>query len=206
MFLEVFADNPYATNCWLLAADGRDDALVVDPGFFADRVLDLLRAAGKRPAGAIATHGHIDHIGAAAELCGDAIPLYIHEADEPALTNPVAWGAGYGDPVGRPSQVRTVSDGDVISSAGFEVEVIHTPGHTPGSVCYRVPELVFSGDLVFRGTIGRFDFPNSSEKAMFASLRRFLQLPDDLDVLPGHLARTTVGQERATNEFLRGVA
>jgi hydroxyacylglutathione hydrolase len=206
MYLEVFSDNPYATNCWLLAADGRDEAVVVDPGFFAERVHDLLKAAGKRPVAVLATHGHYDHVGAAAEFCGDDIPLFIHEADEQALTDPVGWGSGFETPVGRPREVRTIRDGEVVTSAGFEIQVVHTPGHTPGSVCFRLPELVLSGDLVFRGTIGRYDFPNSSETAMFASLRRFLELPDDLDVLPGHLERTTVGLERATNDFLRGVA
>ena len=204
MYLEVFADNPYSTNCWLLAADGSQEALVVDPGFSPDRVLALLEAAGKRPVAVLATHGHPDHVGSAATLCGEAIPMFIHKADERAMTDPVGWG-GAQEPVGRPADLRTLSDGDVIDFAGFDIQVIHTPGHTPGSVCFRLPGLVFSGDLVFRATIGRYDFPNSSEEAMFASLRRFLELPDELDVLPGHLERTTVGLERATNPFLRGL-
>lgn len=202
MFLEVFADNPYATNCWLLSAEGRDDAVVVDPGFSADRVLAMLGAAGKRPSAVVATHGHIDHVGAAAALCGSDVPFHIHPADEPALTDPAAWGAGYPAAVDRPAVVRTFEDGDVLELAGFAMEVIHTPGHTPGSVCFRLPEILFTGDLVFAGSIGRSDFPNSSERDMAASLRRFLALPDDLDVLPGHLDRTTVGRERATNPFL----
>jgi len=206
MYLEVFADNPYATNCWLLAAEGRDEALVVDPGFTADRVSALLAAAGKRPVAALATHGHSDHVGAAAALCGTELPLYIHKDDELALTDPVAWGAGFPSPIARPAVVRAVGDGDVIDEAGLVLEVIHTPGHTPGSVCLRTGGVVFSGDLVFKGTIGRYDFPNSSEQAMFASLRRFLELPDSLDVLPGHLDTTTVAMERATNPFLRDLA
>jgi glyoxylase-like metal-dependent hydrolase (beta-lactamase superfamily II) len=95
-----------------------------------------------------------------------------------------------------------VGDGDVIEAAGFALEVIHTPGHTPGSVCFRFDESVFSGDLVFAGSIGRYDFPNSSEEAMMASLRRFLELPDEVQVLPGHMETTTVGRERASNPFL----
>jgi len=86
--------------------------------------------------------------------------------------------------------------------AGLELEVLHTPGHTPGSVCFRGEGLVFSGDLVFRGTVGRSDFPNSDPTAMEHSLRRFLLLPDELAVYPGHLQPTTVGHERATNPFL----
>jgi glyoxylase-like metal-dependent hydrolase (beta-lactamase superfamily II) len=98
--------------------------------------------------------------------------------------------------------VRTFTDGEVLTFAGFGIEVIHTPGHTPGSVCFRTDGWVLSGDLVFSGAIGRFDFPSSSESAMRSSLRRFLELPDPLDVYPGHGPRTTVGRERTRNPFL----
>jgi glyoxylase-like metal-dependent hydrolase (beta-lactamase superfamily II) len=202
MYLEAFSDNPYATNCWLLAREGSDEALVVDPGFDGARVLALLEAAGKRPVAVVATHGHYDHVGSAAEVCGSELPLYIHKDDELALTDPAAWGAGFPQPVLRPSEVRTLSDGELLEMAGLEVEVIHTPGHTPGSVCFRTEDLVFSGDLVFRGTVGRSDFPNSDPAAMERSLLRFLLLPDELAVYPGHLQRSTVGYERATNPFL----
>ena len=104
--------------------------------------------------------------------------------------------------MGRPHDVRTFSDGDVLETAGFPIEVMHTPGHTPGSTCFRAPGFVFSGDLVFRGSIGRYDFPNSSQQDMRSSLRRFLSLPDALDVYPGHGESTRVGLERAANPFL----
>jgi len=201
--LDAYADNPYLTNCWMLAREGSDEAVVIDPGFDADRVHAQLRGAGRRPVAALATHGHGDHVGAVVAFCGADIPLYIHEDDELALTDAAAWGAGYGSySPGRPPGTRVVHDGDVIETAGFAFEVIHTPGHTPGSVCYRFDGSVFSGDLVFAGSIGRYDFPNSSEAAMLASLRRFLELPDDVRVLPGHMQTTTVGRERASNPFL----
>jgi hydroxyacylglutathione hydrolase len=206
MYLEAFSDNPYATNCWLLAREGSDEALVVDPGFAGARVLALLEAASKRPVAVLATHGHYDHVGSAAAVCGTDLPLYIHKDDEPALTDPAGWGAGFPQPVARPVEVRTISDGDLLEVAGLELEVIHTPGHTPGSVCFRAEGLVFSGDLVFRGTVGRSDFPNSDPAAMERSLRRFLLLPDELAVHPGHLQSTTVGHERATNPFLAPLA
>jgi hydroxyacylglutathione hydrolase len=106
----------------------------------------------------------------------------------------------------RPEEVRTVTHGDVLEFAGFEIEVVHTPGHTPGHVCYRTDGFVFSGDLVFRGAIGRYDFPNSDPGAMRRSLRWFMELPDELPVYPGHGPETTVGFERASNEWLATLA
>jgi hydroxyacylglutathione hydrolase len=206
MFLEAFADNPFATNCWLLSLDDRDEAVVIDPGFDAARVHRMLKDTGKRPVAALATHGHYDHVGAAAEFCGSELPFYIHEEDRLALIDPLAWGAGSATPVQTPGDLRTFTDGQTLDLAGFSLEVLHTPGHTPGSSCFRSPGLLFSGDLVFRGAIGRYDFPNSSGQDMFASLRRFLALPDDLDVYPGHGETTTVGLERASNPFLRQLA
>lgn len=206
MYLQAFADNPFDTNCWLLGLDGRDDCVVIDPGFSAERVRALLRAAGRRPVAALATHGHFDHVGAAAELCGDEVPFHIHKDDELAMSDPQAWGAGFASPVGRPGDVRLLSEGDVLDVAGFTVEVMHTPGHTPGSVCFRAEEWVFTGDLVFRGAIGRSDFPNSSPRDMEASLRRFLTLPDPVTAHPGHGPDTTVGLERRTNPFLLALA
>jgi hydroxyacylglutathione hydrolase len=204
MYLDVFSDNSFETNCWLLGADGTDEAVVVDPGFSPERVRAMLEIEGKRPVAAFATHGHYDHIGAAAEFCGDDLPFYIHEADVAALTDPQGWGAGIRTPPVPVKDVRTVGDGDVLTFAGFEIEVVHTPGHTPGSVCFRTDATLLSGDLVFAGAIGRSDFPNSSPADMERSLDRFLQLPDRTDVLPGHGPRTTVGREREHNPFLQG--
>jgi glyoxylase-like metal-dependent hydrolase (beta-lactamase superfamily II) len=202
MYLDVFSDNSFETNCWMIAADGTDDAIVVDPGFAAQRVRAILEAGGKRPVAVLATHGHYDHIGAAADVCGDDLPLYIHEADALALSDPIAWGAGAGTPPVDVRDVRLLSDGDVLTFAGFRIEVMHTPGHTPGSVCFVTDGSVLSGDLVFAGTIGRSDFANSSGGDMVRSLERFLRLPDPLPVLPGHGPRTTVGRERAHNPYL----
>lgn len=206
MYLDVYSDNSFETNCWLIGADGTDDAVVVDPGFSPDAVRRLLDLEGRRPVAVLATHGHFDHIGAAAEFCGDDIPFYIHEADVLALSEYAAWGGQTSERSISPvpvKDVRTVADGDVLTFAGFRIEVLHTPGHTPGSVVYRTDGWALSGDLVFAGTIGRSDFPNSSPHEMQGSLRRFLELPDPTAVYPGHGPRTTVGRERASNPFLR---
>lgn len=206
MWLDVFDRNPYGTNCWLLAAEGSEEVVVVDPGFEPDTVRGMLDAAGKRPAAVLLTHAHIDHAGAAAAFAGSEIPVYVHPGDALAFTDPAAWGRP-GQELATPADLRTFVDGDALTLAGIRVAVLHTPGHTPGSSCLRIGDdvLLFSGDLVFAGSIGRSDFPESDPAAMEASLRRYLSLPDDLRTLPGHGPETTVGQERATNPFLRGL-
>jgi hydroxyacylglutathione hydrolase len=205
MWLDVFNENPYGTNCWLLSAEGSDDAVVVDPGFEPARVRALLEAAGKRPVAVLATHAHLDHMGTGGDFAGDGIPVFVHEDDAIAFTDLPAWGAGGPNPLAEVKDLRTIADGDVLTFAGFGIEVLHTPGHTPGHCCFRTDAMLFSGDLVFAGSIGRSDFPNSDPEAMQASLRRFLTLPDELPVLPGHGPDTTVGRERSTNPFLVGL-
>jgi hydroxyacylglutathione hydrolase len=206
MYLECLSDNPFETNCWLIAANGTEDAVVVDPGFEPKQIFALLERAGKRPVAVFATHGHFDHIGSAAAVCETGVPLVIHEDDRLALTDPGAWGAGHpAPPLPAIADVRTVVDGDVLDFAGFRLEVVHTPGHTPGSVCFHTDGFLLSGDLVFKGAIGRSDFPNSSAEDMDKSLRRFLTFPDELPVYPGHGPKTDVGRERRTNPFLQGM-
>ena len=155
MYLDVFSDNSFETNCWLLGADGTDEVVVVDPGFSPERVRAMLDAEDRRPVAALATHGHFDHIGSAAVFCGDDLPFYIHEADVAALTDPQGWGAGWQTPPVPVKDVRTVVDGDVLTFAGFSIEVVHTPGHTPGSVCFRCTG----------GEGSRFRFPQTIDAA-----------------------------------------
>src|SRR6476659_2258734 len=195
MYLDVFDRNPYGTNCWLVAAEGSDEVVVVDPGF---------DAAGKRPAAVLLTHAHLDHAGSAGSFAAD-VPVYVHPDDVPAFADYSGWGGmspAVLDPV---RDLRTFVDGDVLRFAGLALEVLHTPGHTPGSSCFRIDDevVVLSGDLVLAGAIGRSDFANSDPAAMRPSLIRFLTMPDATRVLPGHGAETTVGTERASNPFLR---
>jgi hydroxyacylglutathione hydrolase len=206
MWRDVFDRNPYGTNCWLLAADASDEAVVVDPGFEPEAVHALLEAAGRRPAAVLLTHAHIDHAMAAGDFSGDEVPVFVHPADALAFNDPVAWGAGFENPLHPVKDLRTITDGETLRLAGLAIEVLHTPGHTPGHCIFRTDAddaLLLSGDLVFAGAIGRSDFPNSSPTDMAASLRRFLTLPDGLPVLPGHGPTTDVGHERVSNPFLR---
>lgn len=206
MWRDVFDQNPYGTNCWLLAVDGSDDAVVIDVGFEPDRVRGVLDAAGKRPVAVLLTHAHLDHAEQAGAFAGDDVPVYVHEADGVAFREPERWNPGFENPLTEVKDLRALSDGDALALGGFRIEVQHTPGHTPGHCCFRTDAFVLSGDLVFAGSIGRSDFPNSSPADMQRSLRRFLELPDELQVWPGHGPETTVARERATNPFLRGLA
>jgi len=208
MYLDVFDRNPYGTNCWLIASDDADEAVVVDPGFEPDAVRALLDATGKRPAAVLLTHAHVDHAMEAGAFAGADLPVYIHPADALAYDDPDGWARGSGTPLTPATDLRTFEDGDVLRlGGGVTVRVLHTPGHTPGSCCFEVEgdALLFSGDLVFAGSIGRSDFANSDPDAMRRSLERFLTLPDVLEVLPGHGPRTTVARERTSNPFLVGI-
>jgi hydroxyacylglutathione hydrolase len=160
------------------------------------------------------THGHLDHIWTVTPLAGaHGIPAWIHPHDRHLLSDPLA-GVGPelramlpGLSLAEPDDVRELADGQVVELAGVRLAVDHTPGHTRGHVTFRTDEVLFAGDLVFAGSIGRTDLPGGSMAEMTASLAgRFLTLPDELEVLPGHGPRTTVGRERASNPFLVGLA
>jgi glyoxylase-like metal-dependent hydrolase (beta-lactamase superfamily II) len=206
MDLDVFDRNPYGTNCWLVSAAGSDESVAIDPGFDPDGVRAVLDATGKTAVAVLLTHAHLDHAQSAGTFAAD-VPVYVHPDDVPAFRDYAAWGGMSEVTLDPVADLRTFVDGDVLHLAGLPFEVVHTPGHTPGSSCFRVdPEaVVFTGDLVFAGTIGRSDFANSDPAAMRESLIRFLTFPDDRRVLPGHGPETTVAAERATNPYLREV-
>lgn len=203
MELDLFDRNPFGTNYWILSADDSDEAVVVDAGFDAEGIRGSVERAGKRLVGILLTHAHLDHAAAAGDLAGDDIPVFVHPDDAVAFEDIDRWNPGFENPLMPVKDLRTISDGEVMSFAGLSFVVHHTPGHTPGHCSFEVGTSLAGGDLVFAGSIGRSDFPNSSPTDMERSLRWFLTLDDAVEVLPGHGPPTTVAAERASNPFLR---
>jgi hydroxyacylglutathione hydrolase len=218
MLVTGFPAGTFQTNCWLVAAGPGQEALVVDPGQDALAGIEELCARHRlRPVAALLTHGHLDHVWSVAPLAGARdIPAYVHPADRHLLSDPLA---GFGPEtrhlfpglaLAEPDDVRELADGQQLELAGCRLVVDHTPGHTRGHVTFRLPgdagdgPRLFAGDLVFAGSIGRVDLPGGSLDQMLDSIAdRFLSLPDETAVLPGHGPTTTVGRERAGNPFLR---
>jgi hydroxyacylglutathione hydrolase len=217
MLVTGFPAGSFQTNCWLVASGPGSEALVVDPGQDAlPGIAELCARHRLKPVAALLTHGHLDHMWTVAPLAGaHGIPAFIHPADRHLLADPLAGfapetRAAFGWlHLQEPDEVRELADGQVLELAGLRLTVDHTPGHTAGHVTFRLPPAtsepprLLAGDLVFAGSIGRTDLPGGSLREMLASLAtRFLTLPDETLVLPGHGPETTVGRERAYNPFL----
>ena len=214
MLVTGFPAGAFAANCYLVAPARGAECVIVDPGQDAQQGIDeLLVRYRLKPIAVLLTHGHIDHMWSVAPVCGaKGIPAYIHPDDRELLADPAK---GLSLAVGQqlfggitftePDDVRELADGSALSLAGLDFTVRHTPGHTPGSVTFGSENGLFSGDLLFAGSIGRTDLPGGDHQAMLRSLARTLTLPDDTLVLPGHGPQTTIGAERRTNPFLTGL-
>ncbi len=221
MLIAGFPAGSFAANCYLVASGPGTDCLIIDPGQDAEAGIDEIIARFKlRPVAVLATHGHIDHIWSITPVCdGAGIPAYIHPDDRALLSDPAR---GFSRQVGRqvfggltfrePSDVLELTDGMALELAGVQLTVAHAPGHTPGSVAFSVPAeqdqagTLFTGDLLFAGSIGRTDLPGGDYQTILDSLSRVcLPLPDETVVLSGHGPQTTIGAERAANPFLTGL-
>jgi hydroxyacylglutathione hydrolase len=218
-----FPAGPWAANCYVVATGPGSECVVVDPGKDAvDGVAEIVRQHRLKPVSILLTHGHIDHVWCVVPVAGtyDAT-AWLHPSDRHLLKDPMAGispesaammlGSGYS--FAEPDDVAELADGQHLELAGLRFEVDHTPGHTEGSVTFRTPyarddvsEVMFAGDLLFAGSIGRSDLPGGDHATMMETLRtKVLTLPDDIVVLPGHGEQTSIGRERATNPFLQGL-
>ncbi|MBG0817043.1 MBL fold metallo-hydrolase [Planomonospora sp. ID82291] len=222
MLIAGFPAGSFQTNCYVVAPAAGEECVIVDPGQNAVGDLDdVLREHRLKPVAVLVTHGHLDHMWSVAPVCGARdVPAWIHPEDRELLSDP---GKGLslmtrqqlfgGLTFTEPDDVRELADGEVLRLAGLELTVDHTPGHTRGSVTFRlprtdeIPDVMFSGDLLFAGSIGRTDLPGGDYPTILRSLAATcLPLPDDTAVLPGHGPQTTIGTERATNPYLAEAA
>ncbi|MDA8236162.1 MAG: MBL fold metallo-hydrolase [Clostridia bacterium] len=205
MFHKCLPVGPIAANCYIIGCDQTKEAAVIDPGEDAKVILSQLNKEGLKLKYIINTHGHIDHIGANDEVKDTTgAQIIIHELDAEMLTNPRKNLSNF---VGALNSFKaadkTVKDGDVIQVGNLELEVIHTPGHTIGGICLRHGNLVWTGDTLFQGSIGRSDFPGGNHDTLINSIKKKLTvLPDDTQVFPGHGPSSNIGEEKRSNPFL----
>ena len=216
MLVRGFPAAAFDTNCWVVAPAEGEECVVIDPGIGVEPQLDeVLREHRLKPVAVLLTHGHLDHTFSVAPVCGAKdVPAFIHPGDRELLADPVKGLSRESAQLfgGRlewtePSDVRLLDPDQPLSLAGLELAVDFAPGHTPGSVVFETERTLFSGDVLFAGSIGRTDLPGGSWEQMQDSLARVI-LPrgDEIVVHTGHGPSTTIGRERLTNPFLQDLA
>jgi hydroxyacylglutathione hydrolase len=197
--------GPLETNCYLAYCDETLECGVIDPGAEPDLIFPVIVEAGLKPVVILNTHGHIDHVGANRDIKEKfGIPLWIHALDSPLLENNQQFELSlFLGAQASPPADRLLQDGESVEIGRCRLEVIHTPGHTPGSVGFFGNDILFSGDTLFNGGVGRTDLPGGSTRDLEISIReKILTLPSGTVVLPGHGPWTTIGEERESNPFL----
>ena len=203
--------GPVQENTWIARQDGADKALLIDPGDEPEKLLEALKELGTTPEAILITHCHFDHVGAVKAMAeATGAPVYCPAGEVKILENinDYVRFPGFG-PFESYSPEHTVKHGDVLELAGFTVNVIGTPGHSPDHVTYSIPaeKAIFSGDVLFKDSIGRTDLPGADHATLMASIQTLLDsLPDETGVLPGHNEPTTLGRERFSNPFLNELA
>jgi hydroxyacylglutathione hydrolase len=200
-----------AENCFIFRAEGGDKALIVDPGEEAERILAEIAEVGAEVEAILVTHCHFDHIGAVAPVAkATGAPVYCPQIELPVLADIMAFVPypGFG-PYESYEADEQVSGGETLELAGLSIDVIFTPGHSPGHVTYSVrgEDAIFSGDVLFQGSVGRVDLPGGDGPTLMKTLRGLAEgFPEETTVYPGHMGITTLGSERATNPFLAELA
>jgi hydroxyacylglutathione hydrolase len=211
MDVRMFTVGPVAENAYVFRRDGSDRALIVDPGDEADKLLGAIDSLGVALEGILLTHTHFDHVGAVAPVArATGAEVWVPEAERFVLADInsfVPW-PGFG-PFESYDAEHTLKGGERLELAGFEIDVIATPGHSPGHVTFSIPDeqVVFSGDVLFQGSVGRTDLPGGDWGTLLESIRGLVEtLPPETTVYPGHMGVTSLGAERATNPFLTELA
>jgi hydroxyacylglutathione hydrolase len=211
MDVRMLTVGSIAENCFVFRRDGAGRGLIVDPGEEPERILHLIDELGVGIDAILLTHTHFDHVGAVAPVAkATGAPVYCPELEVPVLADImsfVPW-PGFG-PYESYDADETVAGGEQLELAGFEIDVLHTPGHSPGHVTYSIPDeaALFSGDVLFQGSVGRVDLPGGDGPTLMESLRSLVEgFPEETTVYPGHMGITTLGAERATNPFLVALA
>jgi hydroxyacylglutathione hydrolase len=209
MDVRMFTVGSVAENSFLFRLDGSDRALLVDPGEEADKLLAAIDELGVKLDGILLTHTHFDHIGAVAPVArATGAEVWVPQVEKMVLADInayVPW-PGFG-PFESWDPEETVEGGEQLQLAGFDIDVIYTPGHSPGHVTYAVDDALFSGDVLFEGSVGRTDLPGGDWPTLARSIESLLErYPDEQRVFPGHMGLTTLGRERATNPFLSELA
>jgi len=209
--VQMLTVGPVSENCFVLRREGSGSGLIVDPGDEPDRILAKVEEMGTKIEAILITHCHFDHIGAVAPVATvTGAPVYCPEAERPLLADIMTYvpipGIG---PYDSYEADETLSGGETLELAGMTIDVIFTPGHSPGHVTYSVrdEEAMFSGDVLFQGSVGRVDLPGGNGPALMRSIRELVEShPPETGVYPGHMGVTTLGVERASNPFLAELA
>lgn len=204
MYLKALTVGPVQTNCYFLGDEATKLAAVIDPGEAGAELCRLMKEDGYTPAMVLLTHGHFDHVNGVRDFLAAAgsVPVYIHAADYPySPTRFHVESDGIG--LGELDEARFIKEGDTIALGELTIHVLETPGHTGGGVTFRVGDVLFTGDTLFAGSMGRTDFGNSDEDAMWRSLKRLGELEGAFTVCPGHGGFSTLEQERSHNFYLR---
>jgi hydroxyacylglutathione hydrolase len=209
--VRMFTVGPVQENCFIVRPQGSDRAVIVDPGDEPERLLGAIESLGVGIDAILLTHTHFDHVGAVAPVArATGAPVYCPELETVVLSNImdyVPW-PGFG-PFESYDADHTLSGGERLELAGMDIDVIFTPGHSPGHVTYAIPAgaALLSGDVLFQGSVGRVDLPGGDWPTLLQSIDSLIAAyPDETTVYPGHMGVTTLGRERATNPFLRELA